>query len=182
VVEKNGWWRECYPTQLINYILPKFPFLAREFVWYTSSQRWYSMLRQRPRTFQKSFVRSFFKDTFYVSTAANPATGAINPAIEFSTTYERDENGNLRDGFYYSRIRNPTRREFEKIVTRLEEGVESFAFSSGMQAATSILLSSPGSYVLLPDDLYHGVWFTSLCLPLSFFGLCLISSLGLHDR
>jgi cystathionine beta-lyase/cystathionine gamma-synthase len=85
-------------------------------------------------------------------------------------------------GYYYSRISNPTRREFEKIVAKLEEGVESFAFSSGMQAATSILLSSPGSYVLLPDDLYHGVWFTSLCLPLSFFGLCLISSLGLHDR
>jgi cystathionine beta-lyase/cystathionine gamma-synthase len=106
---------------------------------------------------QRSLVRLFFKDTFYVSTEANQSNGALIPALEFSTTYERDENGNLRDGYYYSRISNPTRKEFEKIVTNLEQGVESFAFSSGMQAATSILLSSPGSYVLLPDDLYHGV-------------------------
>ena len=115
------------------------------------------------RPLQRSVLRSFSKDTSYVSTESNPMTGALIPSLEFSTTFERDENGILRDGFYYSRVGNPTRREFEKIFTKLEEGgVESFAFSSGMQAATSILLSSPGSYLLLPDDLYHGVCSLSL--------------------
>lgn len=96
-------------------------------------------------------------DTSYVTSSSNPQNGAINPSIEFSTTYERDEHGMLRQGYYYSRINNPTRSQFEQKFTKLEDGIQSIAFSSGMQAATAIILSSPGSYILLPDDLYHGV-------------------------
>lgn len=37
-------------------------------------------------------------------------------------------------------------------------GKEGFAFSSGMQACTSLILACPDSHILLPDDLYHGVF------------------------
>ena len=96
-------------------------------------------------------------DTGYVQTRCDPATGAVVPPLHFSTTFERDENGELSRGYVYTRIGNPTRLELEETLTRLEKGSESFAFSSGMQAATSVLMSCPGCHVLLPDDLYHGV-------------------------
>lgn len=114
------------------------------------SKRWVSRAFAHSNRFSTS-------DTSYVTSLSNPLTGAINPSIEFSTTYERDESGQLRQGYYYSRINNPTRNQFEEKFTKLEFGVQSFAFASGMQAATALFLSSPGSYILLPDDLYHGV-------------------------
>mmetsp|Transcript_14659 Transcript_14659/g.22125 ORF Transcript_14659/g.22125 Transcript_14659/m.22125 type:complete len:422 (+) Transcript_14659:45-1310(+) len=97
-------------------------------------------------------------DTAYVSCDSNPATGAISPPIDLSTTFERDINGEFSRGFNYSRLGNPTRCMFEKIFTELEFGKESLAFSSGMQAATALMLAMPKCHVLLPDDLYHGVY------------------------
>lgn len=96
-------------------------------------------------------------DTKFVSSQRDPATGAVVPPLHFATTYERDVNLEYSRGYVYSRMGNPTRTQFEQILTNLEGGSESFAFSSGMQAATSILMCCPGSHVLLPDDLYHGV-------------------------
>jgi cystathionine gamma-synthase len=106
---------------------------------------------------RKSISNDFGIDTLYVSTEPNPHTGAISPSLEFSTTFERDKFGELSRGYNYSRLGNPTRREFENIFSKVEKGVESFAFSSGMQAGTAILMACPGSHVLLPDDLYHGI-------------------------
>lgn len=100
-------------------------------------------------------------DTILSSAGCDPsdiATGAISPPIYLSTTFERDELLQYPHGFSYSRIGNPTRNLLEKTFTALEKGKESFAFSSGMQSAVAILLSAPGSHILLPDDLYHGVY------------------------
>jgi cystathionine beta-lyase/cystathionine gamma-synthase len=66
--------------------------------------------------------------------------GALVPPIHLSTSYERDEDGYLRE-FNYSRLGNPTRSSFEKTFCELEGGEESFAFSSGMAAATAIFLA-----------------------------------------
>ena len=85
------------------------------------------------------------------------STGAVTPPIHLSTTFERDENLTLSKGFCYSRSSNPTRLLLETTFVKLENGKEAFAFSSGMQAAYSIIMTSPGSHILLPDDLYHGV-------------------------
>jgi cystathionine beta-lyase/cystathionine gamma-synthase len=117
----------------------------------------------RVNWFLRSVRRDFTEETLFVTSSGSSSipstgTGAINPYLEFSTTYERNESGSLvHPDYYYSRISNPTRAQFEQVFTKLEGGIQSFAFSSGMQAATAIMLSSPGSYVLLPDDLYHGV-------------------------
>lgn len=98
------------------------------------------------------------RDTRYVTSACDPHTRALVPPLHLSTTYERDEQGELSGGFMYSRLGNPTRAHFEQAFTALEcGGGESLAFSSGMQAATAVLQSCPGAHVILPDDLYHGV-------------------------
>lgn len=85
------------------------------------------------------------------------ATGAVIPPIYLSSTFERDEDGELSRGFNYSRLGNPTRVLLEQTLAELEGGSEAFAFSSGMQAALSTILAYPNSHVILPDDLYHGV-------------------------
>jgi len=88
---------------------------------------------------------------------ADAVTGAVVPPIHFSTTYERDENLELTNGYNYTRLGNPTRRLLESTIAKLENGSEGFAFSSGMQAATSLLMSSPNFHVILPDDKYYAV-------------------------
>ena len=88
---------------------------------------------------------------------SDPATGAVIPPIYLSSTFERDEDGELSRGFNYSRLGNPTRVLLEQTLAELEGGSEAFAFSSGMQAALSTILAFPNSHVILPDDLYHGV-------------------------
>ena len=67
----------------------------------------------------------------------------------------------------YARMDNPTRLLLEKNVHELEcSGISDastttcLAFSSGMQAVTSIVLAhstAGGTTVLLPSDVYHGV-------------------------
>ena len=42
-------------------------------------------------------------------------------------------------------------------MVRLEGGREGFAFASGMQAITSLLLSNPKAHVILSNEVYHGV-------------------------
>lgn len=100
-------------------------------------------------------------DTIFATAGCDPSdpqTGAVTPPIYLATTYERDEELQLSRGFNYSRLGNPTRQLFEKTFVQLEKGREAFAFSSGMQAAVALLMTSPGAHVLLPDDLYHGVY------------------------
>jgi cystathionine gamma-synthase len=121
-------------------------------------------IRRNLRTFNCINVFRTFSDykvdTQFVKAGcefADPTTGAIIPPLHFSTNFERNTEGELPHGHIYSRISNPTRKLLETTFTSLEGGKESFAFSSGMQAATSLLMSCPGAHVILPNDLYHGV-------------------------
>lgn len=79
--------------------------------------------------------------------------GAVTPPIHLSTTYERDENAQLGE-FDYIRYSSPTRRLFEEAFADLEGGTQSFGFSSGMAAASALLLSDPSAHVIFPDDMY----------------------------
>jgi cystathionine beta-lyase/cystathionine gamma-synthase len=45
----------------------------------------------------------------------------------------------------------------EQTFAEIEGGSHAAAFSSGMAAATAVLLAMPQCFVVLPDDLYHGV-------------------------
>jgi cystathionine beta-lyase/cystathionine gamma-synthase len=97
---------------------------------------------------------------------------SLAPSLEFATTYTRPPEGPYHEGdAIYTRIDNPTRRLLEETVGKLEcqgasataatsstETKITTAFSSGMMAASSIVLAhSTPITVLLPRDLYHGV-------------------------
>ena len=87
----------------------------------------------------------------------SPATGAVTPPIEMSTTFQRAADGTYPHGFVYGRSDNPTRSHLEECVRSLEGGAAAAAFSSGMAAMMSVFLAlSSGDHVIAPQDIYHG--------------------------
>ena len=79
--------------------------------------------------------------------------GAISFPIFQTSTYKAGGE------FSYSRCQNPTRKELEHTVARLEEGAYGFAFSSGLAAVTVVFsLLKAGDHVLVSDDLYGGTY------------------------
>jgi cystathionine gamma-synthase len=88
--------------------------------------------------------------------APDPATGAVSPPIVLSTTFAREPDGTLHEGFLYSRSDNPGRRGLETALAQLEGGATAVAFASGM-AATSALCQTlaPGDHVVAPADAYY---------------------------
>lgn len=89
----------------------------------------------------------------------DPATGAVVPAIQMSTTFKQDGVGGTRDGFEYGRSDNPTRRALEATIAELEGGTHGFAYASGLAATQNVLyLTDPGDRVVLSDDVYGGTW------------------------
>lgn len=96
------------------------------------------------------------------------ATSAVVPPIYLSTTFERNFDYELPDGFLYSRADNPNRQQLERTLAMLEGGETALAFSSG-QAATSAVFQTlqSGDHVVVPDDAYYG---TSLLLETLFKG------------
>ena len=82
-------------------------------------------------------------------------TAAIVPPIHPSTTYERGTDNQLLSGRLYSRADNPGYDQPEALLTRLEGGAASAVFSSGMSAATAVLMAlKPGDHVLVPKVIY----------------------------
>lgn len=82
---------------------------------------------------------------------------AVVPPLYLSTTFERDTNYELPNGYLYTRAGNPNRQQLEHALAALEGGTEALAFASG-QAATMTLFQclKPGDHVILPDDAYYG--------------------------
>ena len=86
----------------------------------------------------------------------NPSK-AIIPPISPSTIYEIDADGRNESDLHYTRLANPNRLQFEKVIATLEGGVEAAAFSSGIAAATAVLQAlDPGDHVIIPEDVYSG--------------------------
>lgn len=84
-----------------------------------------------------------------------PTTGALVPPIQPSTTYERGPDNQLLAGRLYSRPDNPGYELIEAVLTRLEGGVASAVFSSGMSAATAVFQAlKPGDHVIVPEQFY----------------------------
>ncbi|RYG20008.1 MAG: aminotransferase class I/II-fold pyridoxal phosphate-dependent enzyme [Chitinophagaceae bacterium] len=85
------------------------------------------------------------------------ATGDVSMPISLSTTFFRGEDGGYPGGFMYSRVSNPNRSALESVLTALEGGVDTCAFSSGNTAGMAIFQAlAPGSHVIAPDDMYWG--------------------------
>jgi cystathionine beta-lyase/cystathionine gamma-synthase len=60
-------------------------------------------------------------------------------------------------GYDYTRLQNPTREFLENIITNLEHGRETMAFSSGMAAVSNFMeLFEPGDELIACEDLYGG--------------------------
>jgi cystathionine gamma-synthase len=95
----------------------------------------------------------------HVGAEPDPATGAVVPAIQMSTTFKQDGVGGLRSGFEYGRSGNPTRLALEGAIATLENGSHGLAYASGLAATQNVLyLLDPGDRLLMSDDVYGGTW------------------------
>ena len=61
--------------------------------------------------------------------------------------------------FEYSRVSNPTRKDFETMIALLENGKYGFGFSSGMAATSSVFtMFEAGDHFVLSLDIYGGTY------------------------
>ena len=94
----------------------------------------------------------------HAGAVVDPATRAVVASPVFATTFERDADGAYPGGHVYSRDTNPTRGLLEATLADLEGGAGAAAFASGLAAAHAVLATlAPGSRVLVPADVYHGL-------------------------
>jgi cystathionine gamma-synthase len=85
-------------------------------------------------------------------------TKAVIQPIVMSTTFEREVDGSYAKGYIYSRSANPNRHQLERVLAQLEGGTEAAAFSSGNAAGMAVFQSlKPGTHIIAPDDMYHGL-------------------------
>jgi len=95
--------------------------------------------------------------TVHAGAGADPATGAVAPPIQLSTTFARDEELQLLGGHNYARESNPTQSQLEGALAALEGGKSALFFASGMAAGAALFQAiEAGGRVLLPDDAYYG--------------------------
>lgn len=86
------------------------------------------------------------------------ASKAVIQPIVMSTTFEREVDGTYAKGYIYSRSANPNRHLLENVLAKLEGGTEAAAFSSGNAAGMAVFQSlKPGTHIIGPDDMYHGL-------------------------
>ncbi len=92
-------------------------------------------------------------------TMAPDGTGAIGPAIQSSTTFQRGPDNQLVDPNYlYSRVNAPHMVQLEGLFCQLEQGAAARLFSSGMGAVSAVLSSLPlGAHVVMQDGVYFAV-------------------------
>jgi cystathionine beta-lyase/cystathionine gamma-synthase len=89
----------------------------------------------------------------------DPNNGAVMTPIYQTSTYMQDGVGKAREGYEYSRTKNPTRLALENCLAALEGGGYGLAFSSGMAATDTVLrLIDSGAHVLAGNDVYGGTY------------------------
>ncbi len=89
----------------------------------------------------------------------DPNNGAVMTPIYQTSTFAQDEVGKPRQGYEYSRTKNPTRLALENCLAALEGGSYGLAFSSGMAATDTVLrLVDSGAHVLAGNDVYGGTF------------------------
>ncbi len=85
-------------------------------------------------------------------------TGAVNVPIYQTSTYEQRELGGTPE-WEYSRTGNPTRAALESLIAELEDGINGFAFGSGMAAITAVLsLFKTGDKIIISSNVYGGTF------------------------
>lgn len=86
----------------------------------------------------------------------DPYTGASSIPIYQGSTFDQ-KDPIVFSQYKYGRSSNPTRDALEHIMAELEGGAQSFAFSSGMAAISSVfLLFKTGDHIVVSEDVYGG--------------------------
>ncbi|HEX2067007.1 MAG TPA: PLP-dependent aspartate aminotransferase family protein [Candidatus Thermoplasmatota archaeon] len=86
----------------------------------------------------------------------DPVHGAVNPAIQLSTTFRQPAPAQPLT-YDYSRAGNPTREALEEAIADLEGGATGHAFSSGLSALDALLRTlDAGDHVVAAEDAYGG--------------------------
>jgi cystathionine gamma-lyase len=84
-------------------------------------------------------------------------TGAVNPAIQLSSTFAQHEPGVPYGPYDYSRAGNPTRSNLERLIAGLESAKYSLIWSSGMATMMGIIhMLKTGDEVICIEDVYGG--------------------------
>ncbi len=65
-------------------------------------------------------------------------SGGIVPPIEPSVTFARDEKLELIGDYVYGRYSNPTYKQLEKIICKMEGGKQARFFASGLAAIAAV--------------------------------------------
>jgi cystathionine beta-lyase/cystathionine gamma-synthase len=87
----------------------------------------------------------------------DPAYGAVMTPIYQTSTYAQEYPARPKDGYDYSRAKNPTRTALEASLAALEGGACAYSFASGLSAITAVLhLLEQGAHVVAGNDLYGG--------------------------
>ncbi len=100
----------------------------------------------------------FATDAIHVGQEPDPATGSIVPPIYQTSTYVQEALGKNK-GYDYARTNHPNRKALERCIARLEGGLTSYVFTSGMAAIDSVFrLLRPGDHVVVSEAVYGGVF------------------------
>ena len=93
----------------------------------------------------------------------DPATGALEPPIVLSSAYAFESADDAaaqfertRDGYIYSRWRNPTVEALERKIAALEGAEDAVALASGMAAVSAVVGSivRAGDHIVAPTSVY----------------------------
>jgi cystathionine beta-lyase/cystathionine gamma-synthase len=89
----------------------------------------------------------------------DPTTGAIMTPIYCTSTYVQEFPAVTKDGYDYSRGKNPTRTALQDNLAALEGGKHGLCFASGLAAIHALVSTlSPGDRVVCGNDLYGGTF------------------------
>ena len=105
-------------------------------------------------------MTGFATDAIHAGYEPDSLYGPINTPIYASTTFAQDGLAELRGGYEYTRVGNPTVTALEKAVAALEGAEYAVAYSSGMAAIDVILriLLKPGDHIVVSNDAYGGTY------------------------
>ncbi len=116
-----------------------------------------SRLRTIPRMEIRNDHGRFETRAIHAGQTSDPQNGAVMTPVYLTSTYEQDAPAQPRDGYEYSRTKNPTRLALEENIASLEGGSWGVCFASGLGAASALLNRLvPGDHVVCGNDLYGG--------------------------
>jgi len=93
-------------------------------------------------------------------------TGAVVPPMIATSTFARDENLELRNGYIYARYGTPTVHILEDILSELESGQDTMVFASGMAGFAAVFETvKSGDHIVAPITMYFVglTWLKRIC-------------------